>query len=586
MRVLPVCLALSLLGCPDLLGDPPVAPPKPAAKTAPAKTAPAKTAPAKAAAKPAPTKPRKPAVEPVKIDRAALPATAAVLSAEHTLVMAFAEGLDGVLGELQRIIGALPPAMLQRLPPALLNASAPPGLDLSSAKGWREAGVDPEVGLALAQDSRLGRGGVPTPLLVLKPTDRKVFEATLAKLGPVTPFEGGLKLGDTEVLIAERAGFLLMAPVLAPATRATVAAGMKAVLADTAPLIASPTFGASLQVGANRPRLGGYASPKKLLAWLEVKDPDALFYAERVLGVGHAFSPDGSGGLRLQANERAAAALKSVLAPEAPPPAFSKHVPGTEWVLLRLSANLSTGFMGAAQLIPPSQAAQRARIALAPTAIGMATGVPWPTVAETLSGQIAAALKLPEGKGEPRWLVMLGLKKVAGLETLLKTAIVQGVKVTEQPKSRRLDFAKFGLRKSVFLRTAGDVLLVAGDEATLDAAKGDPKAARLLDGPLAFGAGAHLEALKARAKAFGADSTIQETVTTLERVAGPYVGDGLLHFGLKLEGQGLMLGGGPGGAAQAIWVAALGSTIFTVGQASHSVAVERVQPAPQPLKTP
>ncbi|MCB9535008.1 MAG: hypothetical protein H6704_02000 [Myxococcales bacterium] len=559
-----LALALALAGC-----TPEAPPPAPAAPVADAATpvaADAQAAPATAAdAAPAPPVKVAPA-EPPAPPLLDAPAIAAHLDAEQVVGFVGAEGLDQLAGHLLGFLDALGAA--KAVPPDAPAAIFDPkkraaalGFDPTTAEGWASVGLDAAAGVALVADRRLTVGEAPAPTVWLKIADRPKLLAALERLvGEVVVADLGATLtvgGQTVLVQAGPEGWTLALPVPATADAAALRPALAQVATPPkAPLAEAERVAAALRLGRG-PRAFGYLGAAPLLALAQDEVPPEVragldWTVAQVPAAGFAVGP-GRGGVRVQIEAAARAALGRIVRAPGPAVPLARHVPADQ-VAGRYSLNPGEFMDGVADLVPPSLGAQRGQVLLAKNALPPLVGVSYEDVAAALTGQVVVAVAPPADGGRPIPTVLLGVNEAARADAVLKQLLDRAVKRDAGARLEPVEVAGHkGFRVEALELTvvrAGKVIIGAFGP-TNDAARfvaPEPNlaaAAPSLDEDVVFG-GAVGPAF------FAALPEPEPAGRALDVVWKRLMGDGLLHTAMRLDARGLFLGGeGSAGTAAA-----------------------------------
>jgi type II secretory pathway pseudopilin PulG len=559
-----LALALTLAACKS--EAPPAAPPPPAPPAPDAKIADAQAAPAKVADD-APAAPAKVApVEPPAPPLLDTPAIAAHLDAEQVVGFVGAEGLDQLAGHLLGFLDALGAA--QAVPPDApaeifdpKKRAAALGFDPTTTAGWASVGLDAAAGVALVADRRLTVGEAPAPIVWLKIADRpKLLGALERHVGKVAEADGGATLtvgGQTVLVQAGPGGWTLALPVPAGADAAALRPGLaQAATPPKASLAEAENVAAALRLGRG-PRAFGFLAAAPLLALAREEVPPEVragldWTVAQVPAAGFAVGP-GRGGVRVQVEAAARAALARVVRAPGPAVPLARHVPGDQ-VAGRYSLNPSDFMDGVADLVPPSLGAQRGQVLLAKNALPPLLGISYEDLAAALTGQVVVAVAPPVDGGRPIPTVLLGVNEAARADAVLKQLLDRAVKRDPGARLEPVEVASHkGFRVEALELTvvrAGKVLVGAFGP-TNDAARfvaPEPNlaaAAPSLDEDVVFG-GAVGPAF------FAALPKPEPAGRALDVVWKRLMGDGLLHTAMRLDARGLFLGGeGSAGTAAA-----------------------------------
>lgn len=356
--------------------------------------------------------------------------TVAGIGSDRLVVLASLAEPEALLADIAKARSALAPsAGLGRL-----------GVDLGTADGWEEIGVDLGAGLTVAFDARVTNGRGLVPILLSDVASREALVAALGKLGPVsldTPAGAsqellveGLPLGHVGT-VGGATAFVLESP---PVGANDLREGFEQFLVGQgSPLGDDASFRGATAGLASGPGILVFAPMRSLTDW----PMDDLSRRERelvsVLLTGRITAAaarigDTGFGARVLMPEGAAAALASALTPKAPPPRLATLVPAQGWAAARVSVNLAVGVDGFINAVVGAGVVRPGQLdsALA------RTGFAWSEVSEAFDGHFGLALDLGSltvalTRHDPlsvNWLGVLGVADPSKADMLLAKALM------------------------------------------------------------------------------------------------------------------------------------------------------------------
>lgn len=356
--------------------------------------------------------------------------TVAGIGSDRLVAMASLIEPEALLADVAKARHALvPSAGLGRL-----------GVDLGTADGWEEIGVDLGAGLTVAFDARVTNGRGLVPILLSNVGSREALVAALGKLGPVsldTPsgasqefLVDGLPLGHVGA-VGGATAFVLERP---PVGASDLREGFEQFLVGQgSPVSDDASFRGAAAGLASGPGVLVFAPLRSLTDW----PMDDLGRRERelvsVLLTGRITAAaarvgDTGFGARVLMPESAAAGLTSALTPKAPPPRLATLVPAEGWAAARVSVNLAGGIDG---LINAVVGAGVVRPGQLDSALARA-GFTWSEISEAFDGHFGLALDLGSltvalTRYDPlsvNWLGVLGVTNEAKVDALVAKTLM------------------------------------------------------------------------------------------------------------------------------------------------------------------
>lgn len=413
-----------------------------------------------------------------------IPAVAGVLSPTHTVAFFAVEHVD-VHAREQAVwldaLGDLETFRWHRFTQIL-------DIDPNDPAAWRAAGIDPDAGLALAVDDRLGTRASPGGYVVLaRVTDRQRFGAALKRGKPRTrlaaPLGSGLARiegGPVEALVGERRGwtaFLLGSKGdLAQRRRA-----FQTWLADETPGFTEAEHGELLRRPPGAVVFAAlFPSPaRRQLA----ADPDLTALLDvlsgRITGLAGTMSADlSTGALRALVDPATVASLRKAFVPARPSPGLARFV-RPDAIAFGLSLNLTDIFEGLGELVPPTLRELRAELVEFENSLPLLLGVSQVDLAAAFTGHVVVQLPLDElAKDEPEMAVLLGVADRVGADRVLAAATRQIAELAESAlNATRIaghPAHQIGAEEPIYVVRVDDAVIIGASRPLLEAiAAGD-----------------------------------------------------------------------------------------------------------------